>query len=89
MRRVKDGKTKQGGYFTDELEAAKESDRILKEIGGRGKLNFPDPESDESDRKKEVKNPRKRKISTPEKKRKRQRRTAHVIITLVKCNEFF
>ena len=72
VTRYGNGKGQHGGLFADELEAARRSDEFAKEIGCTGRLNFPNAEDV---RKKEVKNSRKRKKSTPQIPRKRQRRS--------------
>lgn len=77
--RTANGKVQHGGDFADELEAARRSDEFAKEIGSNGRLNFPNAESV---RKKEVKNPRKRKKSPPQNPRKRQRRSGQKKVTL-------
>ena len=74
VKRTANGKEQHGGYFADELEAARRSDMVAKETGNTGKLNFPSAE--------EVrKNPRKRKKSSPQKPRKRRRRGAQKKVT--------
>jgi len=46
------GKNHFGGYFSDELQAARRSDELLQELGSNGRLNFTDEYSVPRSRKK-------------------------------------
>lgn len=86
VRRSANGKSHFGGLFSNELEAARKSDELAKEIGNTRKLNFPESEeeqkgksrkwkkaSNQKSRKRKRATSPKRKTKVPQKRRKRKR----------------
>ena len=74
VRRCAKGKQYSGGCFSNELEAARKSDELALEIGGKCQLNFPN----ESKKKKK---PQKEKKKSAPKPRERDRVTSNVVHT--------